>query len=213
MNTCARTVRIGLSCLLVSAFLTSSTGAVEVKSPRKAAFLSILLPGTGELYAGGPRSGRFFLFTEGLFWTGLFAFKKLNTTRERTFKSFAAAHARAPVEGKPASYFDELVNFRSIYDRNHRARYLEGERATLRPETPDNIWEWDSENSRNKFRELRSKATWTRTRSLVFTGALIFNRFASAINAAYIASKTIPVEIGVIPQPSGGMQALLYTHF
>lgn len=206
-------IRIWLSCLLIPAFLANPAFAAGPKSPRKAAFLSVLLPGTGELYAGGPRSGRFFLFTEGLFWTGLLAFKKLNTTRERTFKSFAAAHAGAPVEDKPSSYFDELVSFRSIYDRNIRARFLEGEGAALRPETPDNTWEWDSEASREKFRRLRSKATWARTRSLVFTGALIFNRFASAINAAYIAQKTLPVEISVMPQPHGGARALLYTHF
>ncbi len=204
-------LRAGI-CLALLAFLNGpavSAASAEPKSPRKAAFLSILLPGAGELYAGGPRSGRFFLFTEGLLWTGLAAFKALNATREGTFRSYAAAHAGAPVEGKPNSYYDELVNFSSIYARNARARYLEGEDARIRPETPDNIWEWDSEESRAKFRTLRSKATWARTRGLLFAGALVFNRFASAINAAHIASKTMPpnVQLEALPQPNGGIEA------
>ena len=83
------------------------------KSPRKAAFLSLLLPGAGELYAGGGRSARFFFFTEGAFWTGLFAFKALASARESTFKSFAAAHAGAQTEGKQNSFFDELERFQT----------------------------------------------------------------------------------------------------
>ena len=61
------------------------------------------------------------------------------------------------------------------------------------PETPDNFWEWESQASRDHFRTLRSKATWARTRGFLFAGALLFNRFASALNAANIATKTRPV--------------------
>ena len=185
------------------------------KSPKAAAFLSLLLPGAGELYAGGGRSARFFFTTEGLSWTGLFAFRVLNSAREATFKSFAAVHAGAQTRDKPNSYFDELVNFNSIYARNARARYTDGELADLRPETPENIWEWDSETSRKKFRNLRSRATWARTRGLLFIGALVFNRFASTINAAHIARKTQPppVEVDIAPRPDGGLQTRLQIRF
>ena len=70
-----------LIAILIAALLAPSFAfAQSAKSPKKAAFLSILLPGLGERYAGGQKSVKFFFFTEGMFWTGLFAFKKLNAT-------------------------------------------------------------------------------------------------------------------------------------
>ncbi len=208
--------RLTLTLVLIALSAAPLPASGETpKSPKAAAFLSLLLPGAGELYAGGGRSARFFFFTEGLSWTGLFAFRVLNSARVSTFKSFAAAHAGAQTQDKPNSYFDELVNFNSIYARNARARYIDGELANLRPETPENTWEWDSEASRQKFRDLRSRATWARTRGLLFVGALVFNRFASSINAAHIARKTQPppVEVGMAPRADGGLQTRLQIRF
>lgn len=205
--------RIGVVTLLTVALLSPSIAfAAEAKSPKKAAFLSILLPGAGERYAGGSKSSRFFLFTEGLFWTGLFAFKKLNATRENTFRAYAAAHAGATTEERPTSYYDRLVSFNSLYDYNARLIFVEGDLASPLPDTPQNYWEWDSPDSRAKFQDLRSKATWARTRSFLFVGALIFNRFASALNAARIAAKTQP-RASIAPSHDGGVQAQLQIQF
>lgn len=201
-----RHLRLALIALLLMPALAFAQG----KSPKKAAFLSILLPGAGELYAGGHKSARFFLFTEGAFWTGLFGFKKLNSARENTFKAFAAAHAGAAVHGKPNSYFDRLTGFDSIYDYNARRHYLEGNLAESLPDTPDNHWEWDVRTSREQFRDLRSKATWARTRSSLFIGALIFNRFASALNAAHLSHNA---NAALAPRPEGGAHAQIQIKF
>ncbi|MDE2698276.1 MAG: hypothetical protein OXI23_05355 [Gemmatimonadota bacterium] len=200
--------------LIVCACLLSPSVAFaqEAKSPKKAAFLSVLLPGLGERYAGGRKSAKFFLFTEGMFWTGVFAFKKLNTTRENTFRAYAAARAGATTEEKPNSHYDRLSSYNSIYDYNARLQYVEGTSVTPLPETPENFWEWDTPSSREHFRELRSKATWARTRSFLFVGALIFNRFASALNAASIAAKTRPIAT-VSPNTSGDLQVRLSVRF
>lgn len=199
-----------LRLTLITLLLMPALVFAQEKSPKKAAFLSILLPGAGELYAGGHKSARFFLFTEGAFWTGLFGFKKLNSARENTFKAFAAAHAGASVHGKPNSYFDRLAAFDSIYDYNDRRRYLEGAQAEPLSDTPDNFWEWDARASREQFRDLRSKATWARTRSSLFIGALIFNRFASALNAAHLSHNA---NATLAPRPEGGAHAQLQIKF
>lgn len=182
--------RFLIACTLACLLAPSVAWPREAKSPQKAALLSILLPGLGERYAGGRKSAKFFTFTEGAFWTGLFAFQKLNTARENTFRAYATTRAGATADKRPNSHYDRLAAYDSIYDYNARLQYVEGASSTPLPETPDNFWEWDSRASREHFRTLRSKATWARTRGFLFAGALIFNRFASALNAANIASKT-----------------------
>lgn len=198
--------------LLIGILFVPSLASAQTKSPKKAAFLSLLVPGLGELYAGGQKSSRFFLFTEGLFWTGLVSFKKLNSARINTFEAYAAAHAGANLKGRQNSHLDRVSTYKSIYDYNARVVYVEGEFATPLPDTPENVWEWDTSASREKFIDLRSKATWARTRSFLFVGALLFNRFASAFNAAHIAHNTLP-SVSIVPTPQGDIQAQFAIRF
>jgi hypothetical protein len=172
------------------ASVLADDGPGQTRSPGKAMMLSLLLPGTGELYAGGPRSGRFFLFTEGLFWTGMAVFRSLESSRTDTYRAFAAQHAGVQLAGKPDRFIEEVGLHGSIYARNARERFVAGEFADLRPETPDQTWEWDSDAARLKFLHLRSKATSAEQKAFLFVGALVFNRFASALNAASIARRT-----------------------
>jgi hypothetical protein len=197
---------------LIACLLMPATAFAQTKSPQKAAFLSILLPGLGEWYAGGKKSSRFFAFSEGLFWTGLIGFKKLNRARIHTFEAYAAAHAGTRLAGRQNSHLDRVSNYASIYNYNTRVIFVEGEFASPLPETPDNIWEWDSSASRTKFIDLRSKATWARTRSFLFVGALLFNRFASAFNAGHIAHGTLPVA-SIVPNARGDLLAQLSIPF
>ena len=197
-----------LSLLLICA---PAAGHAKGKSPAKAAVLSLVLPGLGEFYAGGRRSARFFLATEGICWTGMATFRVLESYRIDTYRAYAAAHAGIHLENLPESFIKEVGNFDSIYNRNQRERFLAGEHANLRAETPDRIWEWDAKASRIKFQDLRSKATSAEQKAFLFVGGLIFNRFASALNAASIARKTRTRGAGVKlhVDPRGGLYASL----
>ena len=196
-----------------------SSAREGTRSPGKAALLSLLVPGVGEFYAGGPRSGRFFLFTEGLFWTGMAVFKSLESSRTDTYRAYAAAHAGVRLDGKPERFIEEVTLFQSIYTRNARERFVAGDLAILRPETPDAIWEWDAEASRLKFQDLRSRTTSAEQKAFLFVGALVFNRCASALNAASIARKTRSVspegsvQLSSAVDPNGGASVRLRVAF
>ena len=193
--------------------------AAGARSPRKAALLSLLVPGAGELYAGGGKSARFFLFTEGTFWTGLLAFRALASARRSTFESYAAVHSGIEPAGRPNSFLDELERFDSLYARNAWELYVSGDQAVLRPEATGEVWEWDSQASRLEFRELRSKKAWASQRAFLCIGALLLNRFASALNAARIARKTDPeepartLEVDVSAHPDGATRGRLRVRF
>ena len=219
MHPLARRSLILVLALSLAAIDAVPASAAGVRSPRKAALLSLLIPGTGELYAGGGKSARFFLFTEGAFWAGLFAFRALASARRSTFESYAAAHSRVEPAGRPNSFLDELERFDSIYARNAWELYVSGDQAALRPETPGEVWEWDSEASRLKFRELRGRKAWASQRAFLCIGALLVNRFASALNAARIARKTAlgqptrSLEVDVSTPPEGAMRGRLRIRF
>jgi hypothetical protein len=211
-------LRLTTGITLVSIFLSlpGFVSAQPAKSPGKAALLSIMLPGTGELYAGGRRSGRFFLFMEGAFWTGLLTFRFLESTRVDSYRSYAAAHAGVQLSGRPESYIEEVFRFQSIYARNARETFLAGDLADLRPETAAERWEWDSEESRLNFQDLRSKAVSAEQKSFLFIGALVFNRFVSALNAASIARGSRhpgALRFGVFAPPGGGLNTWIQTSF
>lgn len=210
-----RTVCLTLVAALVLAPFSQTGAQAQPKSPKGAAFLSLFVPGLGELYAGGHKSSRFFLFTEASFWTLLFTLKHLESSREDNFRSFAAQHAGLETAGKSDTFIDDVATFNSIYARNTRERFVSGEFAEPIPETPENVWEWNSDASRRQFRDLRSASISARQKSLLFVGALLFNRFASAINAAHIAGKTLPrpVQVGFVPHVSGGARALVTASF
>lgn len=199
--------------------LPEAAEAGAAKSPRKAALLSLILPGTGERYAGGRRSSTFFWCSEASFWTGMVLFRGLQSDREAALESFAAVHAGASTEEKSNAFFDEMAQFRSIYDRNTRLRLLDGEGASLRPETPSNVWEWDSNASRLEFQRLRSRANWAGQKASLFIGALVFNRFVSALNAARIARRTraqrspARMQWSTFADPDGGIEIRLRAGF
>lgn len=201
-----------LSLILIG---VPSAGHARGKSPAGAAVLSLVLPGLGEFYAGGRRSARFFLVTEGMFWCGMATFRFLESYRVDAYHAHAAAHAGIKLKDLPESFIKEVGDFESIYERNRRERFLAGEQANLRAETDDRVWEWDTEASRIRFLDLRSKATSAEQKAFLFIGGLILNRFASALNAASIARKNRARDTGVklLVDPRGGLYASIQRGF
>ncbi len=154
-----------------------------LKSTGKAALLSLLLPGAGEIYAGADTKGKIFMLSEASLWAGFFGFRTYSSWLKDDYKSYAAAHARVNLEEKPDGFFDELAFYSSRDEYNQFAPlYNRGEKQPY-PETDFWNWEWNSRESRLHYRDLKNSSKDMSRRALYMVGLSVVNRIVSVVDA------------------------------
>jgi len=177
----ARLTAIALAVLLIW------PGESRAGSGRRAFWYSLLVPGWGQHYAGREESARGFLAAELALWGSFFGFQRLGEIREDNFRAHAAEHARARPKGKDDRYFDDLGFYDSRLQHDQFARYEDGPDAELYPDGPEFFWEWDREESRRRYRELRNASEGARRQALYVSGLVVVNHLIAAVHAALSA--------------------------
>ncbi|MCL5019898.1 MAG: hypothetical protein M1426_05485 [Patescibacteria group bacterium] len=161
--------------------------------PKKAFLLSLVLPGLGQKYVKSRKGVRFFGVVEAGLWTTMIGHKLSARWAIKNYKSFAADHALAVVEGKNSKYFVDIGNFLDIYRYNHK-KQVERNTELLYPETSAYFWQWDSNDNRKRFRKMRIDADATKNRAIYFGAGIFINHMISAIHATLVAKQGKPVE-------------------
>ncbi len=197
--------------LILGLVLGLLPAALWAQSPRQAFWRSLLLPGWGQHYAGG--GGLRFAVAEAGLWAGYLGLRGLEQVRQTHYQTYAAQHAGARPAGKNRAYFDDLGFYQSRVQHDQYALYDEGPQAELYPPTPEYTWEWDSEASRQRYRQLRNGSTSAGRQALYTTGLVVANRVIAAVHAARLARQG---KVGVLPfelevDPLRGRIALLRT--
>lgn len=163
-----------------------SSATPAKKSVGLAAVYSFLLPGMGELYAGGFNSGKYFLLAEGLLWLSYAAIDIHASSQREDARVFSAVHAGVNRSGKDDQFFVNVGNFASVDDYNDK-KLRDRELDLVYDPAQGYNWRWDSEASRQTFRDQRV-ASENMFNNRKFVGAAILvNHVASAINAARAA--------------------------
>ena len=147
-------------------------------------WMSLLVPGWGQLQSGRPTSGSRFMATELALWGGYLGFKRLADSRQVNYETYAAEHASAQPDGKDGQYFDDLTFYESRHQHNQFAHVDDGPDAEIYPDTASFFWEWDDEASRERYRGLRNSAETADRNAVYITGLVVFNHVAAAIHAA-----------------------------
>ena len=165
--------------------------AAEDQAPSKkavglAVLYSLLVPGMGELYAGGFGSGKYFLIAEGGLWITYAAFEIHGNDLRDGARSFAAARAGVSIAGKDDQFFVDLGNFLTMDEYNDK-RLRDREPAKLYSTVAGQYWRWDSEDSRLTYREQRISSEDMYNNRKFVGAAIIINHVVSAINAARAA--------------------------
>lgn len=188
-------------------------GPAEAGKAQGAFWRSLLVPGWGQQYARG--GGGSFLATELALWGGYWGFEWLGQVRREQYRAYAAERAGARPEGKGRDYFDDLGFYASRLEHNQFARYQDGPEAALYPVDADFFWEWDSTESRQRYRALRNASQHAQRQALYVTGLVVANHLVAAIHAARIASAD-QAQTGLMPKVAvgpAGAAFFLVRHF
>jgi len=160
--------------------------AQDKKSPALAAIYSLLLPGMGELYAGGFSSGKYFLMAEGALWLTYGAFTVHGNSQQDDARTYAVSRAGIDPSNKDDQFYVDIGNFMTTEEYNEKQ---------LRDRQPDILysraegegWTWESDVARSAYKDERLSSETTYNNRKFIVAAIVVNHIASAINAARAA--------------------------
>jgi len=153
------------------------------KSKFLALGLSILFPGAGQYYAENKTRMIIFGGAEAAIWSGFLGLRTYGSWKKDDYRAWAAYHAGVDINGKSDYYFEKMTYYDNLNEFNQLELVYEGSNAKIFPETPEYYWNWDSDTSRDHFRELRNKSKSAYQKSLILAGVAVFNRLLSGIDA------------------------------
>ena len=169
-----------------TAILYQDRQEIAHRSVLLAATLSLLVPGTGELYAGNFETGKYSFLAEGAIWITYAAFITHGNWIRRDARVFATEHAGASFTSKSDKFDVDMGNYLSIDDYNQ---------AKLRSRDLDLLytdasyqWSWDSDGNRVAFKNARIRSDQIYQNAKFVVAAAVVNRLFSAFSAGRAAS-------------------------
>lgn len=158
------------------------------KSPWRAFAMSLVVPGTGELYTGSTLKSRIFMLAEVGGWVSLISFKHLSNWREDDYRLLAAREAGADVDGKDERYFDVVGFYDSREDYNRVGGVFDPNREYY-PDNEEYFWNWSSDAARERYRDLKNDSKSYKRNSDFALGFILANHFLSAVDAYWSAKR------------------------
>lgn len=152
------------------------------KSATKAILLSLAVPGMGEWYAGRKSRAVGFFLAEASIWATYAFFKHKQGWLEDDYINFAIQHAQADPDGKDDHYFDMLGFYDNRDDYNKNSLVYNRDNPFF-PETSDWDWQWESDDHRQEYRDIKNSSKSQGRNANFALGAALANRVISAIDA------------------------------
>lgn len=160
---------------------------LQKKSAGLAVLYSLLLPGMGELYAGGYSSGKYFTVSEGVIWGVLAGVNIYAKNKEDDYKAFAKANADVDLKNKNEDYFAAIGGY--LNQENYNDAKATNRDFESMYEGDEYFWNWANHDERSEYRSLWKSSEEAYNNIRFAVGALILNRVVSAINAARLVAR------------------------
>jgi hypothetical protein len=164
------------------------------RSPLRAVGASFLLPGLGERYVEHGRRSNVFLAAEAAIWSAWAFYRIQGEQRESRHEEFAVLQGGAAAQ-QDGDYYEHIGLWLSIDEwheivrRDARFRFPDDPAAqeaffekNKRYEESQS-WDWSDDDTRLRYRQLRSRSGRSFRNARFAVGLAVFNRFASAIDA------------------------------
>ena len=189
------------SCL----FLLLPVLAHSQADPKGALLRSAILPGWGHYYVDKSdwTRGQFHLGADLILIMGYFGLDARASNIESQFITLANLRADASIADRDRAYRLAIGQFNSLAEYNDFQRRSRNWNRIL-DDTPENRWNWNSNDDRLRYRDLREDADQIRTQLPAVIGLLVVNRVISGISAFTRArdSRDIP-QVSVMPAHTG----------
>jgi hypothetical protein len=169
-------------------------------SVARAVASSLVFPGLGQRHAGHPDRARLFYATEAAIWA-TFAFYRIQADQRRDrAEEYAVVNAGANPDGD-SDYFEDIGYWISIDEwheivrRDARLRFpddLAAQAAWFEENKRydlANAWEWPDDDTRLRFRVLRSRSERSYRSARMAVGAAVLNRLLSMIDTLRLARR------------------------
>jgi len=174
----------------ISLDLQNSGQKTDTKPAWSASGLNLILPGSGYIYLSQNKPAAAFLTADVLLWGGFFYTYATSKTRFDDSKSYARTYAHTQ-SARPSGdkYWNYLANenFMRVEDFN-KAMLNNREFNKLYAYEIDS-WNWDSEENRDEYAQIRQKAVYWKTASTLVLGSLALNRLVSFVSARVATRK------------------------
>ena len=191
------------------------------KSARKAFFLSLLVPGSGEYYVGNKKYTKGFVAAEAVIWSAALFNKYKGDMWRRDYIAYAAQQA-----GSNPGRTDDFY-YQNVYEWPNSYWYNEDQwrqAIALYPYDPaaqqayvadklysaEDSWEWNDEGQWNYYKGLRVKSRNALHRISYSVGASLLNHMLSAINAARLAKRFNKKPIKLAGEPDWRLECYSY---
>lgn len=164
--------------------------SINTKPDWAASCLNLILPGTGNFYLGEKRSAAAYLTVDILLLGGFF-YTHFTTKRLYTdSRAYARTHAGTKSQRLLFDpYWRNIGNesFMNAYDYN---KALDNNRLFEDKYIDDlDQWSWDGEHSRDTYAEMRRRAGYWQTSSMLVLGSLVLNRLVSFVDARIMTKR------------------------
>ena len=201
---------LALVVLIAGAVPGASIGRAETLSPKKAFFMSLLIPGWGQHALEMNGRATTFASIEAVSWLCFAGMTAMRDIYRDDYRAYASSVAGANVAEKDRTYFNDLSFYDTRIQHNQAALTFDqmDQGGPILYGVEDD-WQWPTQASRQRFRDRFNDAKKMDQRLEYLVLAISLNHLASAIDAAKSAgrrdaSATEHANVSFVPIRGGG---------
>jgi hypothetical protein len=160
------------------------------KSPGLAFIYSLVIPGTGQLYANRFDVGKYYMISEASLWLGFAAFTIYGNWLLDDAYNYASLHAGVNNTGKERDdqFYIDVANYES-YEQFNNEQLIFGNYTELYDPAKGYYFYWDNNDNRRKYRDDKLAGDRTKNDRLFIVGAILVNHVVSAVSAIFVTNK------------------------